>query len=215
MSKAVPDLRRAFDWRISAAAFSIAALVLCTGGLSGAAEQLPRLSVTGVARNDVLNLRAQPDPRSRIVGSLAADARDIAIVGQATQSLDWIMVQNGRTRGWANAAFLAYGDPQQQGRLPVRLRCAGTEPFWGIDIGYGRAEANLAFDGRQRRIALASPMPAAARPRIWLLPSAAAQDPRSFVLVEGRICSDGMSDRSYPFTVTARVGDVLLSGCCR
>jgi hypothetical protein len=206
MSKAVRNLVRA-------AAFSLAS-ALFVPALLGAAEQLPRLSVIGVAPRDVLNLREQPDPRSRIVGRLAANARDISIVGQPTQSLDWIMVQQGRARGWANARFLAYGDPLQQSRLPVRLRCAGTEPFWGIDVGYGRADANLAFDGRRGAIALASPVPAAARPRIWLLPSASPRDPASFLLVEARSCSDGMSDRTYPYTVVARIGADVLSGCC-
>jgi uncharacterized membrane protein len=182
--------------------------------VADAAAPAPPLSVVGVAAGDVLNLRAEPDARSRIVARLAPNARDIVIVGQATQSLDWIMVQRGNARGWANARFLAYGDPQQRGRLPVRLRCAGTEPFWGIEVGYGRADANFAFDQRRRRINLAAPMPAAARPRIWLLPGSGLLDATSFLLVEQRVCSDGMSDRSYPYTVVARVGADVLSGCC-
>jgi uncharacterized membrane protein len=198
--------------------YAIACAVLLAAGLSalaGAAEPAPLLSVAGVAESDVLNLRAEPDARSRIVGRLAANTSDIAVVGQATASLDWIMVESGRLRGWANTRYLAYGGPPQQGRLPVRLRCAGTEPFRGIDVGYGRAEVNLAFDASQRRMVLATPIPAAARPRIWLLPSARSEDPASFLLIEGRTCSDGMSDRAYPFTVAARVGETLLSGCCR
>jgi hypothetical protein len=185
--------------------------------LTGAAPTQPQepllLSVTGVARNDVLNLRAQPDPRSARVGSLAADTTDIAVVGQAVQGLDWVMVQKGQARGWASARFLAYGHPLS-GTLPVRLRCAGTEPFWGVEVGYGRADANLAYDQRRTRLVLATPIPAAARPRLWLIPSASPRDPASFLLVERRVCSDGMSDRSYPFTVSVRLGETLLSGCC-
>jgi uncharacterized membrane protein len=195
----------------AAAIVSAAALA---AAVSDAAETLPRLSVVGVAPNDVLNLREAPDARSRIVARLAANARDVAIVGQATRNLDWIMVQRGNARGWANARFLAYGDPQQQGRLPVRLRCAGTEPFWGISVGYGRAEADFASTQSRRRIALGQPMPAAARPRIWLLPGTGGADVTSFLLVEQRVCSDGMSDRSYPYSVVARVGADVLSGCC-
>jgi hypothetical protein len=207
--------RRTERRRRSAATVSLAvAALLCASGANAADAVEPlRLSVTGVARNDVLNLRAQPDARSPSVGSLPSDATDIDVVAQPTQSLDWIMVQKGRARGWANARFLSYGH-RLEGTLPLRLRCAGTEPFWGVEVGYGRADANLAFDQRRARLALATPIPAAARPRLWLLPSANPRDPASFLLVERRVCSDGMSERDYPFTVAVRLGDTVLSGCC-
>ena len=182
---------------------------------SAAAAPDPGVSVVGVGPRDVLNLRAQPDARSALVGSLPHNARDLVVVAQATETLDWVMVQKGRMRGWANARFLAYGDPLQQHRLPLRLHCAGTEPFWGIEVGYGRADAHLAFDDRHQRLALETPMPAAARPTLWLLPGRGPRDAATFLLLERRVCSDGMSDARYAFSVAARLGDVLLSGCCR
>jgi uncharacterized membrane protein len=193
----------------------LVAVAFAAGAVHAANPSDALVSVIGVRPNDVLNLRAQPGPRSAVVATLPPDATGIAVVGQATQSLDWVMIQKGRARGWANARFLAYGDPQQQDRLPVRLRCAGTEPFWGIEVGYGRADAEPAFEDRRARLPLASPVPAAARPRIWLLPSTSQTDATAFLLVERRTCSDGMSEASYPFTVVARVGGSLLSGCCR
>jgi hypothetical protein len=207
--------RRIEPRKRSAVTLSVAVVALLCGSALHAADSVEplRLSVTGVARNDVLNLRAQPDARSPSVASLPSNATDISVVAQATQSLDWVMVQKGRARGWANARFLAYGHPLD-GALPVRLHCAGTEPFWGVEVGYGRADANLAFDQRRARVALATPIPAAARPRLWLLPSASPRDPASFLLVERRVCSDGMSERNYPFTVAVRLGDTVLSGCC-
>jgi uncharacterized membrane protein len=199
------------------AARNLLLAALC-GALSLAAapapERLAEVSVSGVRANDVLNLRSAPDARARIVGSLPANAQNIAVVGQSTAGVDWLMIDKGGVRGWVNARFLSYGE-RQQFRLPVRLSCAGTEPFWGIEVGYGRADAQLAYEDRGARIALGNAMPAAARPRIWLLPGTGARDRTSFLLVEARTCSDGMSDRSYPYTVAARVGDTLLSGCCR
>jgi uncharacterized membrane protein len=191
---------------------SVAVIAFLSAAAANAAEP-PRLSVTGVAHNDVLNLRAQPGARSPRVASLPSNAADLAVVAQATRSLDWVMVEKGPARGWANARFLAYGDPRD-GALPVRLRCSGTEPFWGVEVGYGRANADLAFEQRRTRLALATPIQAAARPHLWLLPSANARDPASFLLVERRVCSDGMSERSYPFTVSLRIAGTLLAGCC-
>ena len=200
--------------RIALTAAAGALCVALTFGSAWGQDDFRVLSVSGVRANDVLNLRSAPDPRASIVGSLPANAEGVAVVGQSTAGVDWLMVQKGRARGWANARVLSYG-PRQEYRLPVRLSCAGTEPFWGIEAGYGRADAHLAYEDHRTRLALATPIPAAARPRIWLLPSAAARDPSSFLLVDARTCSDGMSDRSYPYTVTARVGEMVLSGCCR
>jgi uncharacterized membrane protein len=208
MSKAVPRLLPA----LAALALALALAFPLTP--ANTAEELPLLSVIGVAPNDMLNLREQPDARAPIVGRLPPNTRNVVIIGQPVSNLDWIMVQSGNLRGWANARFLAYGDPQQQGRLPARLHCAGTEPFWGIEVGYGRAQVNFAAEQRLEELRLASPVPAAARPSIWLTPSGDPADPASFLLIEARTCSDGMSDRAHPFTLVARTKGPVLSGCC-
>jgi uncharacterized membrane protein len=193
---------------------SIAIAMLAGACAALAAEPLPMLSVISVRPGDTLNLREQPDARSRQLGFLAPTDGGITIVGQAVQTLDWIQVQKGRARGWANARFLAYGDAAEQRRLPVRLTCTGTEPFWSVEIGYGRADTNLDLGQAKGRIALAAPISASKHPNLWLHTALDRGDPSS-LLIEAEACSDGMSERRYAYSVAARLGDRLYSGCCR
>jgi uncharacterized membrane protein len=88
------------------------------------------------------------------------------------------------------------------------LRFTGTEPFWGGEVTGGRLTystlenqdgttieverfaglGGIAFSGRLEREAFdmtVTPLP----------------------------CSDGMSDRTYPFTVTLKIGDDTRNGC--
>jgi hypothetical protein len=168
----------------------------------------PTLAVTGVPQHDVLNLRAQPDAKSAKVASLPRDATGISADAVVVKGLDWIRISRNGKSGWANARFLAYDN----GGLPVRLSCSGTEPFWSIEMGFGRADADLAYSNRRQTLALEGPLAARGRPNLWSVSTLTSGD---FLLVEKAVCSDGMSDRNYPFKVSARVGRDLLSGCCR
>jgi len=172
------------------------------------AEAWPTLAVSNVASHDVLNLRVAPDAKSAKVASLPRDAHGISADAVAVSGVDWIRISKGGQTGWANARFLVY----ESGGLPVRLTCSGTEPFWSVEVGYGRADADLSYSGRRARLALDGPISAKGRPGLW---SIAARNSADFLLLERAQCSDGMSDRNYPFKVTVRTAGELLSGCCR
>ena len=81
----------------------------------------------------------------------------------------------------------------------------GTEPFWSLDIGKG----SIIFkdQGRGLRIVTATPVP---RPSF---------NGRRYVTrritidVTRKTCSDGMSERSYPDTVTVSIGRRIYRGC--
>ena len=61
--------------------------------------------VSGVARGDVLNLRAYPSPSSRILTGLPRNQCDIAFLPYATGS--WQKVRVGGWEGWANRRYLS------------------------------------------------------------------------------------------------------------
>ena len=67
--------------------------------------------VTGVAADDVLNIRSQPDPAAPIVGTLPPDAIDVVTTGLGTTNLPeagwWEVALDNATTGWVNSAFLA------------------------------------------------------------------------------------------------------------
>ncbi|HUO90250.1 MAG TPA: SH3 domain-containing protein [Rhizomicrobium sp.] len=180
-----------------------AALLLAMLTPASAAE----FAVTGVADDDSLNLRAAPDAKAARVGTLASHATGIAIT--ETNANGWVKVSKGGQSGWVNAKFLAYDNG-----LPVALTCSGTEPFWSIRIGYGGADADFsAMDAGRTRITLAPPVAAQGRPHPWLY--SGADKGASFIVIDKATCSDGMSDTSYPYAITASVGGHFVEGCCK
>ena len=60
--------------------------------------------VTGVARDDVLNIRVAPKLGAAVVGKVPADARDIVRVGECQA---WCRVRYGSVEGWVDRRFLA------------------------------------------------------------------------------------------------------------
>ncbi len=77
----------------------------CEGG-SGKGE---RLSVQGVAADDVLNVREAPDKGAAVLGGLPPDA--IGVRGTSNRrrvgASTWREVECGNLRGWVNERFLA------------------------------------------------------------------------------------------------------------
>lgn len=172
---------------------------------------LPTLfDVTGVAADDVLNIRAQPNAGAEIVGTLAHDATNVEVVDEAS---GWGRVNSGEASGWASMAYLAYRvDVWKPRELPDGFRCYGTEPFWGLER-----------QGEQ--LLLSRPdSEEDARPIQAVLGTGVFRDPMRAILAEGMtvtstraICSDGMSDRLFGLEahVILQGNDpLMLSGCC-
>ena len=185
----------------------VAALTACA--LATAAAAGPLVSVTGVADDDSLNLRAAPDANSARVGTIDAHDTKIEVIAVDTKGVDWVKVRKGTVSGWVNAKFLSY-----EAGLPVKLKCVGTEPFWGIELGYQFADVDFTgMDAGKRKMSLAEPVVAQARGWPWLVP--ANDKGSSFLLVDKRTCDDDMSDVNYPYAVVASVGGRFVEGCCK
>lgn len=84
------------------------------------------------------------------------------------------------------------------------MRMVGTEPFWGARIAAEGITLSGA-DRAERRWAAVDPVVTRAGAR-WSAPGA------EFTIVR-EPCSDGMSDRSYPFAAEVAVGGETLRGC--
>ena len=118
-------------------------LVVAVGipGSSLATDELPLGSrtepayyrVTGVASDDVLNVRIAPDAGSEIVGSLRPAATPVEVVEIRG---NWARVTEIDISGWASLRYLEPIELASVGksRLPVGLFCGGTEPFWSLSI---------------------------------------------------------------------------------
>ncbi|MDO5643472.1 MAG: SH3 domain-containing protein [Paracoccus sp. (in: a-proteobacteria)] len=180
---------------------------------------LPTLfDVTGVAANDVLNIRQTPSASAAVTGRLAPDQTRIEVVG-LDASGRWGQVNTGEQAGWVSMRFLApRANVWKAGQLPEGLICSGTEPFWSFSASDGTL--NWQEPGHETRLSGLS-----------VMDSGIGGDRRRGLFVEDAhdiltasitpaACSDGMSDMAYGLAVTvirqSRDGAPRMNtGCCR
>ena len=206
--------------RLAAAKGLVLGLFLFSAWPAAATQEyvLPTLfDVTGVAANDVLNIRAAPNASAAIIGTLSPDARDIEVVGY-DETGRWARINTGESSGWAALRFLAYQvDVWNPGTLPPTLHCLGNEPFWS-------------FRPRGERVVFSTPEAQESAMSIeQVVTTGMFRDPRRSVSAQGETsritavmvpvaCSDGMSDRAYGLDVTVilegRGEPQMLTGCC-
>lgn len=183
-----------------------------------------RYRVSGVAQNDRLNLRAQPEPQGQIVGTLAPDARDIIVTGQrqASGGSQWWRVVYPSAEGgaaWANSRFLKTQPSDGAPETNYPLQCGGTEPFWNLQIKAGQAKFSLLGAQGQDRTFTASDWLMARGLRdkfaIRLNESSNAEQSGYAAVVRDAYCSDNMSDTLYPFNNVVILPDgTVYGGCC-
>ena len=108
------------------------------------------------------------------------------------------------------AATTPEPDPVAMSFLPEVIRASGTEPFWSADISkesvtYTTPE-NLGSGGVTASISRAD----------------GAENVKFTATIDGQVldilvtpgsCSDGMSDKVYPWTVERTLGEETVSGC--
>lgn len=185
-------------------------------GASAQAQTLPQLyDVTGVAADDVLNIRDAPTASGAIIGALAPDARGIEVVTQNAAGT-WGQVNAGQRAGWVSLRYMsARGVVIDAYNLPVGLSCSGTEPFWSLDAVGGML--------RYR-----TPDMAPREFPVWIAQdSGIGSDLRRMVRFGGVggsgvafvypvACNDGMSDRAFGLAISLMTGpsSPMRSGCC-
>lgn len=173
---------------------------------------LPTLfDVTGVASDDSLNIRADPNSSSEIIGILPPDATGIEVVEERD---GWGRVNSSERSGWVSMRFLSYRtDVWEAGKLPADFRCLGTEPFWNLDIDH--ADNWIMFQEIEQ-VAPAE-LRAILDTGIFRDPTRAIIGQDMTILATPQLCSDGMSDRMYGLRATViEDGETprMLNGCC-
>lgn len=188
------------------------ALVFCL--LAGPlwAQTLPaQYEVTGVADNDVLNIRAEPRASAELVGTYWPYALNIEVL-RLSDDGGWGMVGLPEGNGWVSMRYLR-PQPVTPGDFPLPLTCYGTEPFWTIGLYPGGSEYNDPFIGRMDLELLEGEAGANG-----VLARLRGDDRKIDLITERGWCSDGMSDREFGWRATAFLRFVddtyTVSGCC-
>jgi uncharacterized membrane protein len=97
-------------------------------------------------------------------------------------------------------------DPAEPFRADFVL--IGTEPFWRLDIK-GGALALTQPDQPAVTTGKAT-LEATSGKAMW---SAAAGDKAMVAALTAKSCSDGMSDRTYPYVAEVKLGETVFKGC--
>lgn len=88
------------------------------------------------------------------------------------------------------------------------VRLNGTEPFWGGEVASG----TFTYTTPERIDGIAIPVERFAGRAGVSFTGELDGSPVALMITDGQ-CSDGMSDRRYPFTATLKIGDEQREGC--
>ncbi|MFA3920023.1 SH3 domain-containing protein [Ruegeria hyattellae] len=188
-----------------------ALMILLMTGQVVAADPWPRLyAVTGVAADDVLNIRSEPRASADKIGALAPGARDVEIV-RRDRSGTWGRVNVMEHGGWVSMRYLAAQSPGFDAEYSGPLHCYGTEPFWSLSADpVGTAEFRF-FDADPVALSAGARQPAMGysdRLRFALGDTGLA-------IIRRAECSDGMSDNAFALEIDLILDENrFLTGCC-
>jgi len=168
--------------------------------------------VVGVASDDVLNVRAEPNASAYDLGDLAPGQQTEVTAFDETGK--WARVLWQGEDGWVARRFLQivdqYGDDFSG--MPVNLNCGGTEPFWNAEI-YPKAEFSITKMGGETSW---MPIEGSIMSSNMYHPNYAFETPRFTGFIRRAECSDGMSDVTcgWALDLLEKGEKRLWSGCC-
>lgn len=180
------------------------------------AETFPALyDVSGVAADDVLNLREAPSADGALVGMLAPDQTDVEVNGVSDDGR-WARVNANEQSGWASLRYLTR--TKDYPFLPMaHLNCYGTEPFWSLDKPQTGPITLSVLGAEFETWQFVSAHKSTNRIDRFSV-TARQADELAVLTLERRQCSDGMSDQVFgiaaDFIRPGTEQNVHLSGCC-
>ncbi len=182
---------------------------------AASAQSLPAAyQVTGVAPDDVLNIRAEPSASAPVLGTIGPYAITVEVL-RLSDDGKWGLVPMPEGGGWVSMRYLTGMAGQDPALIPRPFTCIGTEPFWNLALtARGAAEWTTPEEPRSDLTLIEEQAaPSGYHARLEQGPT------RSFDLIVSREwCSDGMSDRTFGFAaklfIAAPDGNLLASGCC-
>ncbi|NIZ60574.1 peptide-binding protein [Sedimentitalea sp. CY04] len=182
------------------------------------AQEYPALhNVTGVADNDVLNIRSQPSASSPIIGILRPHQKSIEIVA-SDGSKKWGLVNSGEASGWVSLRHMARTDQGDWLDLDNTLSCFGTEPFWSLNVNSSHVLIDM--NGEANTYTLRNHSRTSNPNTKTGFDARSNSNPRSSLtgIISAQSCNDGMSDQSHGISVDLmlleKAGFRVLSGCC-
>lgn len=105
----------------------------------------------------------------------------------------------------ARRAPSAQPPPDKANEYAADLNLTGTEPFWGVKIR--KDKITLSRPDHPDLVAANTGAEVSGKTATW------KSNELTITLKSQPGCSDGMSDRRYPYAAQVKVGDEVLKGC--
>lgn len=176
-----------------------------------------------LTNEDLLNLRSAPNGNARIVATIPANSTGVVGLGKQSQSgqSTWVQVKWAGLQGWVNRKYLVVDT--NKGNAPstkpatnkdALLRCSGTEPFWSIQINQHSMKIDL-LDGTKYSAPVSFRQRSSNNTSIAVVAGTRNNATTTAFMQKVEACSDGMSDKNYPYSITAVLrNQKVVSGCC-
>lgn len=196
--------------------YVIAFLVFLCASAATAQDYPALYRVTGVASDDVLNIREEPSAATPIIGHFRPGQRGVEVM-ELSENGRWGLVNSGERAGWSSMRYLARESTGSWRDGQTELTCFGTEPFWSMPIFLPthRAEFHAMGDGGFELVTDTGALPSTRFPPTLAIPFSGTRE--GMAVVRGARCSDGMSDMAFGLEVQVywRGDTEALSGCCQ
>jgi uncharacterized membrane protein len=155
-----------------------------------------------------LTVRDWPDGPP--AGALPPGAQPVEI-GLTDDAAAWGRIIHGEGDAWVALDALRPVEPARASYAPIPagLVCTGTEPFWALRM---EADGAVFQEPGAEPVALAVHGAAPAAGMVWPVVVRIAD---AAAILRPAACHDGMSDRTYPWSVDLLDDEGLRSGCCR
>lgn len=191
--------------------------VLNTNSARAGRVDYPALyDVTGVAPDDVLNVREGRSASNPIINSLAPNQRNIEIV-DVSDDERWGLVSFPDGSGWVSMRYLVRQPGRDPRYLPKPIGCGGTEPFWGLRIDNQKAQFDMMGGTSRVFTPIWEDIPSGMQAVSYAVKM---QDNGEDItaIINRNQCSDGMSERVYGFEIdvilSGQSGNRYYTGCC-
>ncbi|HID07242.1 MAG TPA: hypothetical protein EYP10_08845 [Armatimonadetes bacterium] len=194
--------------------FIAALLCALTMPILATAQQLPdAFMVTGVASNDVLNIRTEPKASSAIIGTLDPYGFNIEVI-KLSPNGKWGMVSAGERNGWVAMRFSKRTNATAPNEIPRPMICFGNEPFWALGMYPNGDEYQLAGESRHDL----TPINEVVSYQGYAVVFQEGPTLNRTLMIQRGYCDDGMSDLEYGWRAIllneTPQGSSLNFGCC-
>ena len=199
----------------------LAAITLLLWAAASQAQDLPALfDVYGIAYDDVLNVREEPDASTPIITELPFNARNVEVV-RLSDDARWGLVNAMETSGWVAMRYLVPVPGDGWAHPGAKLACGGTEPFWDLSInGTNPGQAVFGAMAMEETFTYALRWQSRQVARLDNVIGIGGSGPYGdfSAVIRRDACHDGMSDRNFGLLIDLFLhNDTEASGyegCC-